>query len=107
MFTLKLRDFDATMAGAMYITHRNPDLLKIFSEGVDIECYLTEREAVEKIKRYLENPEVCAQMGERAALKARSFHTWQQRLEEAFLALGVWESGAEVPKAFGNIGGQP
>jgi spore maturation protein CgeB len=97
MVTLKLRDFDATMAGAMYITHRNPDLLEIFAEGVEIECYSSEKEAVRKIKHYLAHPEACARLGERAASKARGSHTWTQRLESVFSLLGVW--GAAVPKS--------
>lgn len=99
MLTLKLRDFDATMAGAMYITHRNPDLLQIFKEGVDIECYATESEAVKKITYYLANPTLCGQVGDRAARKAREFHTWTQRLTQVFCLLGVWDPAVEIEPA--------
>lgn len=96
MLTLKLRDFDATMAGAMYITHRNPDLLQIFDEGSEIECYSTEGEAVKKIKHYLANPTLCEQLGEQAAQKARMHHTWTQRLAQAFCLVGVLDSAAAL-----------
>jgi glycosyltransferase involved in cell wall biosynthesis len=89
LFTLKLRDFDATMAGSLYITHRNPDLLEIFSEGEEIECYLTEREAVRKIKYYLSNPEPRARIAGAAAQKARLHHTWDTRIETALATLGL------------------
>lgn len=89
IFTLKLRDFDATMAGALYLTHRNPDLLKIFSEGKEIECYLTEDEAISKISFYLKHPNLREQIAIAAASTARNYHTWEIRLGEAFFAAGL------------------
>lgn len=80
VYTLKLRDFDATMTGALYITHRNPDLLKIFDEDRDIVCYSTEKELVEKVKYYLKNPDLAEEAGNCAAKKARQHHTWNARL---------------------------
>ena len=88
IFTLKLRDFDATMAGALYLTHRNPDLLKIFTEGKEIECYSTEDEAISKISFYLKQPELREQIAASAASAARKFHTWEIRLGEAFAVAG-------------------
>lgn len=89
IFTLKLRDFDATMAGALYLTHRNPDLLKIFTEGKEIECYLTEDEAISKISFYLKHPNLREQIAVAAASAARNCHTWEIRLGEAFFAAGL------------------
>ena len=43
IFTLKLRDFDSLMSGALYITHRNPDLLELFHEGTHLVCYINEK----------------------------------------------------------------
>jgi hypothetical protein len=88
IYTLKLRDFDATMAGALYITHRNPDLLKIFTEGKEIECYLTEEEAILKILFYLKHQDLREQIAASAAVVARKYHTWELRLGEAFGAIG-------------------
>lgn len=91
IFTLKLRDFDATMAGALYITHRNPDLLKIFSEGSEIECYLTYEEAISKIAFYLKQTDLREKISQAAAAKARAFHTWEIRFREIFSLLGLVE----------------
>jgi spore maturation protein CgeB len=84
MYTLKLRDFDATMSGSLYITHRNPDLLEIFKEGDEAEYYMTTDEAARKIKYYLNNPEIAQKIGKNAYLKARKFYTWEKRFEEVF-----------------------
>jgi spore maturation protein CgeB len=88
IFTLKLRDFDAVMAGALYLTHRNPDLLDIFTEGKQIECYSSEDEAISKIFFYLKHPEMREQIAASAASAARKFHTWEIRLGEAFSVAG-------------------
>ncbi|MFZ5503489.1 MAG: CgeB family protein [Pseudomonadota bacterium] len=89
VYTLKLRDFDATMAGALYITHRNPDLLEFFQEGKEIECYTTEEEAVSKISYYLRHPDEMQRIGGAAAIKARMFHNWETRIGEALHVMGL------------------
>jgi len=89
LYTLKLRDFDATMAGALYITHRNPDLLNLFVEGEEIECYSTNDEALEKIKYYRGHPEQRERIGRAAAAKARKLHTWEGRIETALHEVGL------------------
>lgn len=88
LFTLKLRDFDATMAGALYVTHRNPDLLKLFEEGKEIECYADDEEALRKITYYLEHSERRETIAQRAAEKSRKHHSWEKRIGEAMKVLG-------------------
>ncbi len=70
------------------MTHRNPDLLKIFTEGKEIECYSTEDEAISKISFYLKQPELREQIAASAASAARKFHMWEIRLGEAFAVAG-------------------
>jgi spore maturation protein CgeB len=89
ILTIKLRDFDAPMAGALYLTHRNPDLLQLFKEGQEIECYETIDECIRKIKFYLAHPKECAQIGKLAALRARKDHTWEKRLGHMFQFIGL------------------
>ncbi|MFZ2412560.1 MAG: glycosyltransferase [Candidatus Methanoperedens sp.] len=88
IYTLKLRDFDATMAGALYITHRNPDLLQLFEEGKDIECYLSIDECVKKIQYYLAHHEQREAIALSGYLKARRFHTWEKRISSALKVIG-------------------
>ena len=88
-FTMKLRDFDALMTGALYITHRNPDLLSIFNEGEDFECYSSTKELIEKIKFYQKFPEKASEIGLRGREKALKYHSWDYRLKEYFTRLGI------------------
>lgn len=88
IFTLKLRDFDATMAGAAYLTHRNPDLLAIFEEGREIHCFADAREAVRKAQELLRNPRLLVETGRAGRAKALRY-AWDARLVEAFAAAGL------------------
>jgi len=88
-YTLKLRDFDAPMSGAMYLTHRNPDLCELYSEGKEIECYTTPKEALNKIRYYLEHPVELAQIAKSGHQKALTRDTWDQRLLTTFEQLGL------------------
>jgi len=89
IFTLKLRDFDATMAGALYITHRNPDLLELYREGEEIECYGTVEECIEKIGHYLSRPDDRQRIAAAGRKRALLAHTWDQRIGAAMKAVGI------------------
>jgi hypothetical protein len=89
IYTLKLRDFDAPMSGALYITHRNPDLLKLFKEGHEVEFYETVEEAILKIKYYLENPNFLKIIAKNGQQKALDQHNWDFRLFNTFSSLGL------------------
>lgn len=89
IYTLKLRDFDATMAGALYITHRNPDLLALYEEGREIECYLTIDECVQKIRYYLDHPTERQSIAAAGMVRARRDHTWEKRLSTALNYVGL------------------
>ena len=88
VYTLKLRDFDAPMSGALYLTQRNPDLCKLFIEGDEIECYETCREALDKVTYYLKNPADRQKVAKKGLEKALSDHTWETRLATTFVDLG-------------------
>jgi spore maturation protein CgeB len=89
IFTLKLRDFDAISSGAMYITHRNPDLTKIFLEGKDIEYYSSPKEAALKISYYLNSEPQRERVAWSGLQKVKSEHTWDLRLQGTFRKLGI------------------
>jgi spore maturation protein CgeB len=89
LYTLKLRDFDALMTGALYLTHRNPDLGKLFKEGVEIEYYDSKSEALEKIRYYLSHSKEREQIGLMGQTAALNRHNWDYRLTETFSSLGI------------------
>jgi spore maturation protein CgeB len=96
LFTLKLRDFDAPMAGALYITHRTPELQQLFKEDEEIAFYEDERQAAEKIKKFLASPTLLEQMGSKARVKACQLYSWEKRLAAAFAYIGITISEAPV-----------
>jgi spore maturation protein CgeB len=89
MYTLKLRDFDAPISGALYLTQRNPDLCELFVEGEEIECYQTCREALDKIHYYLKNHSERQKIASRGLKRALTDHTWDTRLATTFSDLGL------------------
>jgi spore maturation protein CgeB len=96
VFTLKLRDFDAPMSGALYLTHRNADLIQLYHEGVEIECYATPEEAARKIHHYLAHPADLSRIAEAGHAKALLRDTWVCRLEETFSRLGLIDGFARI-----------
>lgn len=89
VFTLKLRDFDAPMSGALYITHRSPDLSRLYEEGREIECYSDAQECSRKIKHYLAHPSERAEIARRGHARAMARDTWLHRLRQTFGRLGL------------------
>jgi spore maturation protein CgeB len=92
VYTLKLRDFDAPMSGALYLTHRNPDLCRLYDEGEEIECYTTPKEALNKIRFYLEHHEDLARVAKNGQNKALFKDSWDQRLLSTFEQVGLLQS---------------
>jgi len=89
VFTLKLRDFDAPMSGALYLTHRSQDLLKLYQEAVEIECYITPDEAATKIHYYLAHPKALESVAAAGHAKALTRDTWINRLHHTFMNLNL------------------
>lgn len=94
VYTMKLRDFDAPMSGALYLTHRCPDLARLYEEGREIECYTKVEEAARKIRYYLNQPEELSRIARAGFNKAIQRDTWGQRLEGTFDRLGLLDIGA-------------
>lgn len=89
VYTIKLRDFDALMSGAMYLTHRNPDLTKIFVEGKHFECYENVDECVKKIKFYLDNEYRRMEVANAGYLYASTNYSWDIHLKRTFSSIGL------------------
>ena len=89
VFTLKLRDFDAPMAGAMYVTHRNPELTSLYTEREEIACYENEKECASVIQYYLSHPEELSAVANAGWRKACSRDSWDVRLAQTFDKLGL------------------
>lgn len=92
VFTLKLRDFDAPMSGALYLTHRSPDLARLYQEGNEIECYATPEEAARKIHHYLAHPDELAAIAAAGHAKALARDTWINRLQTTLSRMDMVEA---------------
>jgi spore maturation protein CgeB len=88
VFTLKLRDFDGPMSGALYITHRNPDLFDCFEEGREIACFADLAECVRTVRYYLDHEPERARVADAGRTRALREHTWSRRFMELLADLG-------------------
>ena len=92
LFTLKLRDFDAPMSGALYLTHRNPDLDRFYQEGKNIEYYSTSEECARKIHYYLNHADELSEIARSGYIQVVNNHTWFDRLHTTFSELDLIEA---------------
>ncbi len=87
--TLKLRDFDGPMSGALYITTTNPDLHRHYRIGEEILMYDSPRDCIRLMKHYLAHDPEREAIAAAGRSRAAREHTWQQRIGEALSYLGV------------------
>lgn len=85
----KLRDFEATMAGACYVTQKTSDNTNFFEEGKEIMTYTTVEELIDKIKFLQKHDEIRTQLRSNARQRSLSEHTWSHRFKKAFAKLGL------------------
>jgi spore maturation protein CgeB len=84
-----MREFEATMAGACYLTQATPESADLFEIGTEIECYASAAELVGKANDLLAAPERRRAMREAARKRALGEHTWQHRFTALFDCLGI------------------
>lgn len=93
--TVKGRDFEVPMAGAFYLTEHNPDLESLYftahldNGDKEIETYTSGTDLIQKLKYYLEFPDLCASIAEKGMKRARNSHTMERRFEVIFDKLGL------------------
>jgi spore maturation protein CgeB len=88
-YTQKLRDFDATLSGGVYVTHNNKDLKELFIEDEEIILCNNIDEYIEKIKVLLGDEEKLKEIASNAFQKASQSHTYKKRFIELFKFLGI------------------
>jgi spore maturation protein CgeB len=91
-YTLKLRDFDGPMSGALYVTHRNPDLLALYREDEEIVCYEDASDCARKLKHYLSDETNRVRIARAGLRRARAEFTWETRFASLFRRIGLLES---------------
>ncbi len=86
---LRLREFEAPMSGALYLTEDQPELAEYFEPGKEVLTYTDQADLLDKARYYLAHPEQSERIRHAGLERARRDHTWQHRFSELFAALGL------------------
>ncbi|HVN37867.1 MAG TPA: glycosyltransferase [Myxococcota bacterium] len=72
------RTFEVAAIGAFQLTD-TPALSDVFDPETEVSSFGTQKEMIEKIDYFLARPELCAEMAERARVRAHAQHTYEHR----------------------------
>jgi spore maturation protein CgeB len=86
---LRLREFEAPMSGALYLTEDQPELHEYFEPGKEVLTYTNQHDLLDTVRYYLAHPEHSERIRAAGWRRARHEHTWQHRFRELFDALGL------------------
>lgn len=78
---VRLRDFEAPMCGAFYMTGFTDEIAECYKIDSEIVTYASIAEFVEKVKFYLKNKESAERIAASGYRRALSDHTWVNRFE--------------------------
>lgn len=86
---VRLRDFEAPMSGAFYLTEYVDELEEYYEIGKEIVCFTDSRDLHDKIKYYLKHDSEREMISKAGRERALSCHTWEVRFQKMFgLILG-------------------
>lgn len=85
----RLRDIEAPMLGACYLTEWTEGLSQLFDLGEEVESYRTPEELAEKIKRLVRDTPKRLQMRERGQRRALQDHSIARSLHRIAASLGL------------------
>jgi hypothetical protein len=86
---LRLREFEAPMSGALYLTEDQPELAEYFTPGAEVLTYSDKFDLLDKARYYLAHQEAAERIRRAGLLRARAEHTWQHRFSQLFATLGL------------------
>jgi hypothetical protein len=84
---VRLREFEATMAGGFYLTGWIEELEELYAVGREIECYRSRAELIDKVRFYLADAPARERVRRAGLERARRDHTWTRRFESLFAEL--------------------
>jgi spore maturation protein CgeB len=85
---VRLREFEATMAGGFYLTGWIEELADLYEIGKEIVCYKSRAELVDLARWYLAHDTERDRVRRAGRARALRDHTWQRRFEGLFAELG-------------------
>jgi spore maturation protein CgeB len=86
---LRLREFEAPMSGALYLTEDQPELGEYFEPGREVVTYTDRQDLLHKSRYYLAHQEESERIRRAGLERALRDHTWQLRFGELFSVLGL------------------
>ncbi|MGE5179076.1 MAG: glycosyltransferase [Bacteroidota bacterium] len=84
---VRLREFEAPMAGAFYLTEYLDEIGLHYEIGREVVCFRSREELVERCRWYLRHDEERLQIARAGHERARRDHTWTRRFEDLFAEL--------------------
>jgi spore maturation protein CgeB len=91
---MHLREFEAPMCGAVYLTGFTPELTECFEPDREVLVYRDIEELVDKAQFHISHPEAGDKIRAAGLRRALSDHTWHKRFEQLFSQLGLAPSKA-------------
>jgi glycosyltransferase involved in cell wall biosynthesis len=86
---LRLREFEAPMSGALYLTEGQPELAEYFEPGVEVITYSDKDDLLDTTRYFLAHQEQAERIRRAGLERARREHTWERRFNQLFGALGL------------------
>jgi hypothetical protein len=86
---VRLRDFEAPMCRACYLTGHTEEIAEFYDLGKEIDTYRTADELVDKARYYLSQPAAAERLREAGYRRARRDHTWARRFDQLLRAVGT------------------
>jgi spore maturation protein CgeB len=86
---LRLREFEAPMSGALYLTERQDELAEYFCVGQEVLAYTDRDDLLDQVRHYLAHPEQAERVRRAGRHRALRDHTWQHRFRDLFTVLGI------------------
>ena len=86
---LRLREFEAPMSGALYLTEHQPELAEYFVPGTEVLTYTDRDDLLDKVRYFLGHQEQAERIRRAGLERARRDHTWQHRFSQLFAELGI------------------
>lgn len=81
---IRLRDFEAPMCRACYLTGHTDELEEFYRVGTELDTYRSEAELIDKARFYLRHPDAAERLREAGWRRATRDHTWNRRFAELF-----------------------
>ena len=94
---VRLRDIEAPMSGAFYLTEYCEELEECFDIGREIVCFKNAEDLVDKAKYFLAHDSERERIRHAGMRRARKDHSWHRRFADIFETIGmnerVWNCG--------------